>query len=113
MNTTNVSSKLIAFLKELGYSYNAEAMLYINECNEWYKNTTTDFHKRKTLTNVSYELSSLNFAKRCCGDDANLCEVVEINGGENESQFNFINEVLEDNRFEVMYRKQLEKMSAL
>ena len=113
MNQTNVSENLIAFLKKLGYSYNSEAMMYIQECDEWYKNITTDFHKRKTLTNVSYELSSLNFAKRCCGDDANLCEIVEINGGENEAQFNFINEVLEDNRFEVMYRKQLEKMSAL
>jgi len=113
MENASTSGKLIKFLKNLGYEYNAEAMAYIQECNDWYTNQATDFHKRKTLTNISYELDSLNFAKRCCGDDANLCEVIEINGGENESQFNFINDILEDNRFDVMYRKQLEKMSAL
>lgn len=112
-NNTTIQAKLVTFLKKLGYDYNSTAMSYITECNDWYTNKATDFHKRKTLTNVSYELDSLNFAKRCCGDDANLCEVVEINGGENEAQFDFINDVLEDNRFEVMYRKQLEKMSAL
>lgn len=113
MNNISMSNKLASFLKKLGYHYNAEAQMYIQICNEWYTNRTTDFHKRKTLTNVSYELSSLNFAKRCCGDDANLCEVIEINAGENETQFDFVKEILEDNRFDVMYRKQLEKMSAL
>lgn len=57
-------------------------------------------------------LDSLNFAKRVCADDANLCEVVEVNAGENESQFEGVLELLENNRFDVMYRKQLEKMSA-
>jgi A118 family predicted phage portal protein len=57
-------------------------------------------------------LSSLNFAKRVCADDANLCEIVEVNAGKNEEQFAGVLELLRDNRFDVMYRKQLEKMSA-
>ena len=108
-----MNSNITAFLDKLGYKFNGVAMAYIQDCDDWYTNTVTDFHNRKTLTNVSYELDSLNFAKRCCGDDANLCEVVEINAGENETQFDFINDVLDANKFEVMYRKQLEKMSAL
>lgn len=55
-------------------------------------------------------MDSINFAKRCCSDDANLCEVIEINTG--ESSFDGINDILSDNRFNVMYRKQLERMSA-
>lgn len=108
-----MNNNIITFLEKLGYKFNSTAMTYIKECNDWYTHKVTEFHKRKTLTNVHYELSSLNFAKRCCGDDANLCEVIEINAGENQVQFDFVNDVLESNRFEVMYRKQLEKMSAL
>lgn len=56
------------------------------------------------------ELDSINFAKRCCADDANLCEVIEINTG--EKSFEPINDILTANRFNVMYRKQLERVSA-
>lgn len=108
-----MNSNITTFLEKIGYKYNSVAQSYIQDCDDWYAHKVTDFHHRKTLTNVQYELSSLNFAKRCCGDDANLCEVIEINAGENQLQYDFVNDVLEDNRFEVMYRKQLEKMSAL
>ena len=57
-------------------------------------------------------MESLNFAKRVCADDANLCEVVEINAGKNESQFDGVLKILEMNRFDSQYRKQLEKMAA-
>lgn len=54
----------------------------------------------------------MNFAKRCCADDANLCEIVSV-APEKESQSQeFIKQLLDDNRFDVQYRKQLEKTSA-
>ena len=57
-------------------------------------------------------LEKLNFAKRCCADDANLCEIVEINAGESENKFDGVQEILDENRFGVMYRKQLERLAA-
>ena len=53
----------------------------------------------------------MNFAKRGCADDANLCEIVSINVG-NEKESDAVNRLLQTNRFDVMYRKQLERMSA-
>lgn len=99
-------------LNKLGYKYNRDAHTVIDLCRSWYKNETTEFHKRKTLNGVEFELSSLNFAKRCCADDANLCEVVEINAGKNEEKFKGVLEILEKNRFGPSYRKQLEQVSA-
>lgn len=58
------------------------------------------------------ELSRMNFAKRCCADDANLCEIVSVAPSEKNECQEFIDAFLEDNRFDVQYRKQLEKMSA-
>lgn len=55
-------------------------------------------------------IDSINFAKRGCEDDANLCEVVEVNSG--ESSFDAVNAILNANRFDIMYRKQLEQMCA-
>lgn len=107
-----MNDNIIKFLKDLGYKYNEDASTIISTCRSWYRNEATDFHKRKTLNGVEYELPSLNFAKRCCADDANLCEVVEINAGEDESKFSGVLEILEANRFNTMYRKQLEEMSA-
>ena len=46
-----------------------------------------------------------------CADDANLCEVIDINVGD-DTQNEFVHTVLENNRFDTMYRKQLERMSA-
>lgn len=51
-------------------------------------------------------------AKRCCADDANLCEIVEINAGKDKEQFEGVLGILKKNRFDTMYRKQLERMSA-
>lgn len=53
----------------------------------------------------------MNFAKRGCADDANLCEIVSVHVG-SESQTKQVSKMLSDNRFDVMYRKQLEHMSA-
>lgn len=53
----------------------------------------------------------MNFAKRLCSDDANLIEVVEINV-DDEAQNKLINDILKQNNFETMYRKQIEEMSA-
>lgn len=61
---------------------------------------------------MTIELSSINFAKRCCADDANLCEIVEVNAGKNVEQFKGVLDILSNNRFNTMYRRQLEEMSA-
>lgn len=37
---------------------------------------------------------------------------MEINAGQNETVFQGVLDILEDNRFQVMYRKQLERLSA-
>lgn len=71
-----------------------------------------DFHVRRNLNDKEIHLSRMNFAKRCCADDANLCEIVSV-APEKESQSQeFIDNLLEDNRFSVRYREQLEKVSA-
>ena len=100
------------FLQKKGYTVNDKAMTVIQACDDWYSNRVIeDFHKRKTINAIPYELSRLNFGKRCCSDDANLCEVLEINAGDGE-QGNFVNEVLAKSEFNTQYRKQLEKTSA-
>ena len=99
-------------LDELGIPYNTKAQNIIRECDDWYSNESTDFHTRTNVNGVSYTINSMNFAKRCCADDANLCEVVEINAGDSEAQFEGVNDVLQDNRFSIMYRKQLEELAA-
>ena len=100
------------FLQKKGYTVNDNALAVIQVCDDWYANRVIeDFHKRKTINAVPYELSRLNFGKRCCSDDANLCEVLEINAGDGE-QGNFVNGVLNKSEFNTQYRKQLEKTSA-
>lgn len=71
-----------------------------------------DFHTRKNLNNVKYKLSRMNFAKRCCADDANLCEIISVAPEEESKSQTFIDKLLSENRFNVQYRKQLEKTSA-
>ena len=89
-------------------------MKIIKTCEDWYTNRVIeDFHKRKNLNDVDYELSRLNFAKRCCSDDANLCEIVSVSPDKKSAALKFIEELLEKNRFNVQYRKQLEKTSAM
>ena len=101
-----------AFIEKKGYTVNDKAMGIIKACDDWYANREiTNFHKRRTVQGVSYELNRLNFAKRCCSDDANLCEVIEINAGEGE-QNSAVNDILAASEFNTQYRKQLEKTSA-
>ena len=99
-------------LKQLGFKYNTKAQNIIEECDQWYTNEESDFHTRKNLNDQEVKLEKLNFAKRCCADDANLCEIVEINAGESENKFDGVQEILDENRFDVMYRKQLERLAA-
>lgn len=107
-----MESCVSAKLNKLGYSVNNNPYSYIEACNKWYKNELIDdFHKRITIQGDEYEIERMNFAKRSCADDANLCEVISINAG-NETQSQAINKLLSNNRFDVMYRKQLERMSA-
>lgn len=99
-------------LNDLGIPYNSKAQNIIRQCDDWYCNKTTAFHERINVNGIKYTINSMNFAKRCCADDANLCEIVEINAGEDTTQFDGVNDILKDNRFDVMYRKQLEKLAA-
>lgn len=100
------------FLQKKGFTVNDKALTVIQACDDWYSNRVIeDFHKRKTLNGIPYELNRLNFGKRCCSDDANLCEVLKINAGDGE-QGNFVNGVLNKSEFNTQYRKQLEKTSA-
>lgn len=100
------------FLQKKGYTVNDNALSKIQVCDDWYSNRIIeDFHKRKTLNGIPYELSRLNFGKRCCSDDANLCEVLEINAGDGE-QADYVAAVLDGSKFNTQYRKQLEKTSA-
>lgn len=91
---------------------NSDALGVIQKCDDWYSNRLIDeFHKRVNLNKKEIELSRMNFAKRCCADDANLCEIISV-APEKEAAQEFINSLLEKNRFDVRYREQLEKTSA-
>lgn len=101
------------YLEKAGYSINTDALEIIKLCDDWYSNRVIeDFHKRKNLNNVEYQLAQMNFAKRCCADDANLCEIVSVAPEKESSSQGFIDKFLSDNRFDVCYREQLEKTSA-
>lgn len=54
----------------------------------------------------------MNFAKRCCSDDANLCEVISVSPEEESASQEFIDRLLIRNKFEKKYREQLERTSA-
>ena len=81
-------------------------------CNKWYTNTETEFHTAYTLNNEEYTLDKTDFAKRLCEDDANLIEILDINATEDSVTNDIISDILTKNRFDVMYRKQVEQMSA-
>ena len=92
---------------------NNDALSIIKICDDWYANRVIeDFHKRKNLNNVEYELSRMNFAKRCCADDANLCEIISVSPEKESASQEFIDKLLSENRFDVRYREQLERTSA-
>ncbi len=110
-----MNGNIKAFLNEKGYTVNEVAFDVIRKCNAWYQNSVIKgFHTRVGLNGQSYTVDSLNFAKRCCSDDANLCEVVEISvDGANKKANNLVNEVLNKSNFNTMYRRQLEQVPAL
>ncbi len=92
---------------------NSNAQEIIQKCDNWYANREIeDFHKRMNLNNVEVKLSRMNFAKRCCADDANLCEIVSVAPEKQATSQEFIDDLLKRNRFDVRYREQLEKTSA-
>jgi len=95
--------------KLLGIKPNEKARNVIAECNSWYRGDEEKFHKRTNLNNVVVNIDTMNFAKRGCSDDANLCEVVEINTGNSTDR---IKEILDENNFDTMFRNQLEEASA-
>lgn len=92
---------------------NNHALEIIEMCDNWYSNREIEnFHKRRNLNNKEVELSRVNFAKRCCADDANLCEIISVAPEKESKSQEFITQLLTDNRFDVRYREQLEKTSA-
>lgn len=81
-------------LGQLGYHVHTKPYEYIEEANRWYRNELIDdFHKRTAVTGELYEIDRMNFAKRGCADDANLCEIIDINVGD-DVQNEFIHAVL-------------------
>ena len=89
------------------------ALTIIEQSQAWYENEVIeDFHKRTNLNNVDYELNRMNFAKRSCADDANLCEIISVAPVQQAASQGFIDDILKKNRFDVQYREQLEKTSA-
>ncbi len=100
-------------LASKGYNINSYALSIIQECDDWYCNREIDnFHRRQNMNKQEVHLSRMNFAKRCCADDANLCEVISIAPEDESKSVAFIDDTIRINRFDVMYRKQLEKVSA-
>lgn len=93
---------------------NDHALGIISACDDWYANRLVkDFHKRKNLNGEELTLSRLGFAKRCCSDDANLCEIISVTPEKENTSQEFIDNLFKVNRFDVMYRKQLEKTAAI
>ena len=100
-------------LNDMGYRIESAAYDIIKTCDDWYKARMTDAHKRVRVNGDEYQLERMGFGRRIASDDANLCEVVEINaGGDNNAQFEYTNSVLQANRFETQYRRQLELVAA-
>lgn len=96
-----------------GYGVNEHALEIIGLCNAWYANREVDdFHVRRNLNDKECHLSRMNFAKRCCADDANLCEVISVAPEKKTKAKKFIEELLRNNSFDIRYREQLEKTSA-
>ena len=113
MDKAELQSPAFQKLKELGIQYNQRAANVIKNCYDWYSNNDVDgFHSRTNLNGVNVEVAQLGFAKRLCADNANLCEIVEVNAGESEAKFEGVLELLRANKFSKMYRKQLEEMAA-
>ena len=103
-----------AYLEKKGYQISSNALSIIDVCEKWYMNhTIQDFHEKTNLNEIKIKLHKMNFAKRCCSDDANLCEIVSVVPEQESTSVVFIEDVITSNRFITQYRKQLEKVSAV
>lgn len=98
-----------AYLMKKGYAVNDTAADILRQADDWYRIRETDRHRRVTVNGERRTLVRMGFAKRAAADDANLCEVVEINAGKNNEA---VQEILAANRFDTQYREQLELTSA-
>ena len=104
---------IAAYLAERGYRTSPRAWEIIRACDDWYRARETEHHRRVNVNGCAYTVPRIGFARRLAGDDANLCELIEINGGgDNKAQFERLNELLSDNRFQGEYRRQLELVAA-
>ena len=102
------------YLEKKGYQIASNALGIIDVCEKWYMNhTIQDFHEKTNLNEIKIKLHKMNFAKRCCSDDANLCEIVSVVPEQESTSVVFIEDVITSNRFITQYRKQLEKVSAV
>lgn len=103
---------VIDFLAKRGYRVSTKPYEIINICNSWYHDEPIDgFHNRQTVQGASYTLENTGLAKRCCEDDANLLEVLQIKT-DRDMTAKIINEVLGKNRFIPKLREQLEGIAA-
>lgn len=119
-----MESCVVKELQALGYTVNDKPYAMINIANKWYQNEIIDdFHKRTTMQGEEYTIDRMGFAKLGCEDDANLCEVININIGnrkdpkddDNEiisKETKAVRQILDSNKFDTQYREQLERMSA-
>lgn len=98
------------YLTTLGYKLPVVAYQIIAQCDDWYRAKVTDAHRRQTVQGAHYTLERMGFAARAAADDANLCEVVEVNPG--EQAYDTVRGILKKNRFDSQFRKQLELCSA-
>lgn len=99
-----------AELTRRGYTVNDEAYGIIALCDDWYRARITPSHARQTVAGVRYTVERMGFAQRLAADDANACEVVDIDPG--EAAYDAVNAVLRANRFDRQYRRQLELCAA-
>jgi len=101
------------YLAGKGYDVNTKALQIIKECDDWYSNRLIkDFHKKQNVNGSEIELMRMNMAKRACADDANLCEIISVAPEKEGDSQGFIENLFKVNRFNVMYRQQLEITSA-
>ncbi len=99
-----------AYIKAKGYEINTTAQSIICEADNWYRIRETKEHERITVNGMKKKLVRMGFAKRAAADDANLCEVIEINAGDAANEI--VSGVLAGSCFDTQYRRQLEETSA-
>lgn len=103
---------VIDFLAKRGYKVSPKPYEIIGACNSWYRDEPIEgFHNRQTVQGASYKLESTGLAKRCCEDDANLLEILQIKT-ERDATAKIINDILGRNRFIPKLREQLEGIAA-